>query len=403
MNPGKPKLVGREHPEEPAPSPEQKTRSAGESSPAEGLTPDWQFQEQKISYLVLALLTSVALFAAYVIYRPFVKVLFLALVLTIAFWPLHGWVGRRVRGATLRALITTAAVVLLIMAPLMLISVKVFSEAARLYSSVSQQVSGTWSGHFARLTQAVNWTAEHTGIPPAQLKSAITARVQDLGSWLVGIGGWAVKNFAQQVGAGILTLLIMFFLLRDRDNFNRILVQALPLPPGRVQELAATLHATVVSNVYGMVAVGLIQGTLTSLGWWMTGLPAAPLWGAIATIFSFVPLLGPSLVWIPGVLVLTAQGRWIQAAILLAWGAVVVSGADYVVRPRFASGRGNANTLLVLLSLLGGLKVFGAIGIIAGPVVLSAVTALLTMFREERHKAYLGSNQEPPKGILFQQ
>jgi len=184
----------------------------------------------------------------------------------------------------------------------------------------------------------------------------------------------------------------MFFLLRDRDKFTRSFVQALPLPPGRVQELAATLHATVVSNVYGMVAVGLIQGTLTCLGWWMTGLPAAPLWGAIATILSFVPLLGPSLVWIPGVLVLTAQGRWIQAAVLLAWGAVVVSGADYVVRPRFASGRTNANTLLVLLSLLGGLKVFGAIGIIAGPVVLSAVTALLSIFREEHQKVYRGRN-----------
>jgi predicted PurR-regulated permease PerM len=83
-----------------------------------------------------------------------------------------------------------------------------------------------------------------------------------------------------------------------------------------------------------------------------------------------------------------------QAAVLFAWGTVVVSGADYIVRPRFAGGRANANTLLVLLSLLGGLKVFGAIGIIAGPVVLSAVTALLSMVREEQQKAYRGESQE---------
>jgi predicted PurR-regulated permease PerM len=133
-----------------------------------------------------------------------------------------------------------------------------------------------------------------------------------------------------------------------------------------------------------MVAVGLIQGALVAAGWWITGLRSPLLWGAIATLFSFVPLVGPSLVWWPGVFVLAAQGRWIQAAVLLAWGLIVVSSADYIVRPKFAGGRTNANTLLVLLSLLGGLKAFGAVGIIAGPVVLSMVTALVSMVREER-------------------
>jgi predicted PurR-regulated permease PerM len=122
----------------------------------------------------------------------------------------------------------------------------------------------------------------------------------------------------------------------------------------------------------------------------MTGLRAPLLWGAIATIFSFIPLAGPSLVWIPGVVVLATQGKWIQAAVLCAWGAIVVSAADYIVRPRFAGGRANSNTLLVLLSLLGGLKAFGAVGIIAGPVVLSAVTALLKMIGEEREGANPG-------------
>jgi predicted PurR-regulated permease PerM len=132
------------------------------------------------------------------------------------------------------------------------------------------------------------------------------------------------------------------------------------------------------------VVVGLIQGSLTALGWWMTGLRAPLLWGTIATLFSFVPLVGPALVWWPGVFFLAIQGRWIQAAVLLAWGAIVVTSADYIIRPRFAGGRNNANTLLVLLSLLGGLKAFGAVGIIAGPVVLSVVTALLSMVHEER-------------------
>jgi predicted PurR-regulated permease PerM len=221
-------------------------------------------------------------------------------------------------------------------------------------------------------------------MPPAQIKSTITARVQEFGSWLVGMAGWVARGFMQQLTTGILTLLILFFFVRDREKYTRGIVELLPLPPGRVQELASALHETVVSNIYGMVAVGLIQGALTALGWWMTGLRAPLLWGAIATIFSFIPLVGPSLVWWPGTFVLAAQGKWIQAAVLLAWGAIVVSSADYIVRPRFAGGRASSNTLLVLLSLLGGLKAFGPIGIIAGPVVLCVVTALLKIIREER-------------------
>jgi predicted PurR-regulated permease PerM len=384
MDPGKPKLVGGSRPEEQPSSPEQTTASVSAVAPGLRLTTELQVHDRKVSYWTLMVLTAGALYLAYIIYRPFLKALFLALVLTIAFWPVDRWIGRRVRSGTARALITTLAVVLVIMLPLMFISFNLVSEAASLYGFVSQHVGGTWSGHFAWLTEVLDRIGEQTGIPPAQLKSTITARVQELGSWLVGIAGWAARGFAQQVGTAILTLLIMFFFLRDRERYTRALAQALPLPPGCVQQLAETLRTTVVSNVYGMVVVGLIQGGLTAMGWWITGLRAPLLWGAIATLFSFVPLVGPSLIWWPGVFVLAMQGRWIQAAVLLAWGFIVVSSADYIIRPRFAGGRNNANTLLVLLSLLGGLRAFGAVGIIAGPVVLSVVTALLSMVREER-------------------
>jgi len=340
--------------------------------------------QRKRSYVALLLLTAGSLYVAYIIYRPFLKALFLALVLTIAFLPIHQWVARRVRGNTLASLITTSIVLLVIMLPLMLITLRLVSEAVSLYSFVSQQLGGAWSNRSTLLNEALQRASEQTGMAPAQIKSTITARVQEFGSWLVGMAGWVARGFMQQLTTGILTLLILFFFVRDREKYTRGITELLPLPPGRVEELASALQKTVVSNIYGMVAVGLIQGGLTALGWWITGLRAPFLWGAIATIFSFIPLVGPSLVWWPGAFVLAAQGKWIQAAVLVAWGAIVVSSADYIVRPRFAGGRANANTLLVLLSLLGGLKAFGPIGIIAGPVVLCVVTALLKIIREER-------------------
>ncbi|HKD80012.1 MAG TPA: AI-2E family transporter [Candidatus Angelobacter sp.] len=379
MSPGKPELVGSQ-PEKLPPSPTQ----AG-VDPASRAGP-WM-DERKRSYATLLLLTAGAFYMAYIIYRPFLKALFLALVLTIAFMPVHEWVTRRVRGNTVAALITTTIVLLVIMLPLMFISIRLVSEAVSLYSYLSQQGGAAWANRSEFLNDAVQRAAEQTGMSPVQIKSTLTTRAQEFGSWLVSMAGWAARGFAQQVTTGILTLLLLFFFLRDREKYSRTIVSTFPLPPGRLQELSGALHDTVVSNLYGMVAVGLIQGSLTALGWWMVGLPAPFLWGAMATIFSFIPLLGPSLVWIPGAFVLAIQGKWIQAAVLVAWGAIVVSAADYIVRPRFAGRRANVNTLLVLLSLLGGLKAFGAIGIIAGPVVLSALVALLKIVREERQIA----------------
>jgi predicted PurR-regulated permease PerM len=382
MSSEKLQVVGGSRTEQPQPTTDQPASATG-STPVSQI-PGLLMDQRKRSYVALLLVTAGALYVAYIIYRPFLKALFLALVLTIAFLPIHQWVARRVRGNTLASLITTIIVLLVIMLPFMLISIRLVSEAVSLYSFASQQLGGAWSNRSTLLNEALQRASEQTGMPPAQIKATITARVQEFGSWLVGMAGWVARGFMQQLTTGILTLLILFFFVRDREKYTRGIVELLPLPPGRVQELASALQETVVSNIYGMVAVGLIQGALTAVGWWMTGLRAPLLWGAIATIFSFIPLVGPSLVWWPGAFVLAAQGKWIQAAVLVAWGAIVVSSADYIVRPRFAGGRANANTLLVLLSLLGGLKAFGPIGIIAGPVVLCVVTALLKIIREER-------------------
>jgi predicted PurR-regulated permease PerM len=385
MSAGRPKIVGGASPQEQASSPEQAdTQTTGNVVPIIAASPGIWLDDRRRAHLALLLLTTGALVMAFIVYRPFLKVLFLALVLTLAVLPLHEQILRRVGGNTAAAVITTTTVLMLVMLPLLLMSLRLVSEAMNLYTSASQQGGAVWSSHSAWLNEGIQHAADRIGMQPSQLKAAITARVQEFGAWAVSMVGWAARGFLQQVSTGIITLLIMFFFLRDHKQYSHDILSMLPLPPGRVQELSSTLRNTITANIYGMVVVGAAQGGLMGLGWWMTGLPAPVLWGAIAAILSLVPLVGPSLVWWPGAIVLALQGKWIQAAVLVGWGAVVVSSVDYIVRPRFARGRANVNTLLVLLSLLGGIKAFGAIGIIAGPVVLSAVTVLLKIVREER-------------------
>lgn len=378
MNPWKPKLVDPSKTKDRPPSAEQSVESDTAQDAAAQPESAW-IDDRQLSFAVLLILTAGALYAAYIIFSPFLTAIFLAFVLAIAFSPLHDWIGRRIRGANSAALITTTVIMFVILVPFILISVKVISEAASFYSSRSQQ----WYSSFNAMPDALERAAQRTGIPLEQLKSGLAVRAQQFGAWLVDLARSAARGMVQQLFTALLTFLVLFFFLRDREEFRRGIFGILPLPPARVLELTSTVHECIISNIYGMFAVGLLQGILTAIGFWVTGLRAPLLWGVIAMVFSFVPLVGPSLVWLPGSFVLAIQGNWVQAIGLFFWGVVVINAADYVVRPRVAGGRVDTNRLLILLSFLGGVKAFGVIGIFVGPVVLALIIALLRILREE--------------------
>src|SRR5215472_4305965 len=367
-------MVSASQPNQSRPSPGQDT---GARSPLE----TW-LNHRQLSFLVLLALTAASFYLAYIIFRPFLTSLFLSFVLSIAFLPLHNRILRLVRSNSLAAWLTTAVVVLFILVPSILLSLKLLAQATSLYGSLSQQWS--YSGGLGRLSDGLFRMAGQVGISPERLKGEIATRAHELGSWAVGAVGWAARGVAQQSVTALLIFFILFFLLRDRQKFLGSVSDLLPLPPGRFEELAAIVHKSIVNNVYGMFAVGLTQGILTALGFWVTGLPAPLLWGVAAMVVSFVPMVGPILVWLPGAMVLALYGDWGKAILLFLWGGVLVSGADYLIRPHLAGVGKDVNRLLVLLSFFGGVKAFGIIGIFVGPVMLSLIIALLRILREER-------------------
>jgi predicted PurR-regulated permease PerM len=338
--------------------------------------------DRQLSFIVLLALTAASFYLVYIIFRPFLASLFLSFVLSIAFLPLHNRISRHVRSNSVAAWLTTGVVVLFVLTPSILLSLKLLAQATNLYGSLSQQWSS--SGGFQKLSDSLFRIAEYAGVSHDRLRSEIATRAQELGLWAVGIVGWAARGVAQQSVTAILIFFVLFFFLRDRQKFRAVVSDLLPLPPGRFEELAEIVHKSLVQNIYGMFAVGVTQGILTGLGFWVTGLPAPLLWGVAATIFSFVPLVGPILVWLPGAVILALYADWWKAVLLFLWGAVFVSGADYLIRPKFAGVGKDVNTLFVLLSFFGGVRAFGIIGIFVGPVMLSLIIALLRIVREER-------------------
>lgn len=214
----------------------------------------------------------------------------------------------------------------------------------------------------------------------AKVAEAAQSLAQKLGGWT---GSLLMSTFTILIQF-LLTLLLLFFFLRDGDRmFHRVLRLA-PLPAARKDDLVKQIGGVTRAAVLGAMATALIQGTLMGIGFTIVGLPSPLVFGALGGVASLIPVVGTGLVWVPASLILLIQGKTTGAIILAVWCAVLVAGADNVVRPLIISGgtKKTMSTLFVFLGLIGGIASFGLAGVFVGPVILTVAGAVLKYFDE---------------------
>ncbi len=359
-----------------------KISAAVESIEAPPLQSSAWTSDKQLSFLVLIGLTIGAAYLTYLILRPFLPSLVIAIIMAIASAPLHKWVSRKIRNRTLAALATTALTIFAVLIPITVVSAKLAIDTLGNYKSILSQVSNTanWP---ARLDPFIEQAAEQTGLPPAQLKAEIARRARDLRTRFATGAATLAQRFAQQMMRIALGAVFLFPLLRYGHELRLGAANMLPLSPERAQELTAVIYRGVLANIYGMLSVGLAEGLLVAIGFRIVGLSSPLIWGAIATLLSLLPWIGVSLVWMSGCIFLALHEQWQSAIILCLWGLIVVSTADGVVRSHVISGRVKTNSLLITVSLMGGLVVFGPIGFFVGPVSMVVLGSLLRILREE--------------------
>jgi predicted PurR-regulated permease PerM len=194
----------------------------------------------------------------------------------------------------------------------------------------------------------------------------------------------------------LLTLGILFFLLKDQ----RALAAAAPrlLPFGRAQnERLLTLMRDIVSaSVTSTLAIAIIQGILGAIAFLALGVPGAALWAGVMTVLALLPAVGSALVWAPAAIWLAVSGSLVKGIVLAAVGVLILGNVDNVVRPLLLSGSARMNTLVLIISLLGGVSAFGFIGIVLGPVVAAVFTALVESYQLPAEEAAVASPASDP-------
>lgn len=326
----------------------------------------------RTAFVLLLVLGVTLLFLA--VAWPFLKPLLLGAMLAGLCRPLYHWITRMVGGRTsLAAAITLLVLFILVVGPISAFVGVVVSQAL----NVSTQALPWLQQHFAAggTLNAHDWLVQRfpalASYVPDQAKI-----VESVGTAAQSVGGFLVAG-ASRIGAGTAAFLLnlfvmlyaMFFFLRDGRKILERIFYYMPLNHDDEELVLQRFTSVTRATIKGTLVIGVIQGALAGVGFWVAGLDGAAFWGTIMAVLSIVPGIGAALIWVPAVIYLYATGQALTATLLLAWCAAVVGTVDNILRPTLVGKDAKMPDLLILVGTLGGLFLFGPIGFIVGPIV----------------------------------
>jgi predicted PurR-regulated permease PerM len=326
--------------------------------------------------LVLILVTVLSLYLCFRLAAPFIAALTFAIALAVLFMPLQKWLEAKLKRASLAALVTTVAIAAIVVIPLTFVGEKLLVQAATSAAQIEAKVtSGEWRRNLQaepELVKIVDVVEERIDLPGI---------LKALNSWLSTTAGLIVKGSVMQLIGICLTFYLLFFFLRDRVAALNALREILPLSTVEMDHLFARIGDTIYAIVYGTLAVAAVQGFLGGLMFWWLDLQLPLLWGVVMALLAVVPVLGAFVVWLPAAIYLGLEGNWGNALILIAWGMFVVGTIDNLMRPVLVGNRLKLHTVLAFMSVVGGLILFGAAGLILGPLILTITIEMLQVWR----------------------
>jgi predicted PurR-regulated permease PerM len=324
-------------------------------------------------YVLLGIVTVLVL----MVWLPFLKLFALGAILSILFLPVHRAITKRTHNEAFAAWLTIIIILLIVIVPLYIFGQLLFNELVSLYGQFSQGTLSIDQGTIIHhLPQSLQDPASHLFANFAQKLSgfagnafnSVTNIISNIASFFIGC---------------VLVFFTTFYLLKDghklKDYFNSVF----PLSEEHENKLVSKLESAISGVIKGQFLVALSQGIVGVIGFFIFGVPQPFLWGAFTVLAALVPTFGTSLALIPAILYLFFTGHVGPGIGMAIWGAAAVGLIDNILAPRLISSRTSIHPLLVLFGVLGGISLFGYIGFLLGPILMSVFVALLDIYRTD--------------------
>lgn len=337
------------------------------------------------SRVFVALVLTTTLFFIWMV-RGFLLPVFWAAVFAILFQPVHLRTVRVLRGRrAVAALLTTVAVVLVVLVPVALLATIVAQQALSLYERIaSGEIDFAAVIDFVeRSPPAVTDFLADYGIQFDQIRIALENAAVSVTQYLAGQALSTGQNALVILVLFGLMLYFLFFFFRDGEKIKRAIIRALPMGDLREERLFQKFAEVSRATMKGTLIVAAVQGALGGLLFMVVGIQAAVFWAVVMGVLSLLPAVGAALVWIPAAVILLATGAIWQGVVVILGGAFVIGLVDNLLRPILIGRDTKMPDYLILLATLGGLAVFGLAGFVAGPIIAALFLVMWEMFAEE--------------------
>jgi predicted PurR-regulated permease PerM len=314
---------------------------------------------------------------AFRILEPFLVPLAWAAVLVVIAHPFFDRLAKH-WGRPGAAIASTLAVTLILIVPT-LAALHAFAQEG--IGAVHAVQAGIASGKFAWANRA--WDEVQTRLPnigSGDLADSLRDWAEAGASFMAAKLGTILAHAALFFFDLFVTILVTFYLFRDSESIVARLRELLPFAPEQRNLMLKETEDLIFASVISTVVAALVQGAMGSIAFAVAGIGAAIFWGVMIAFFSLVPVFGSALIWMPAAVALMASGHVTRGIVLIAFYGLVISLVDYVLRPWLISGRSQMGGLVIFISVLGGVKLFGLLGIVLGPIIVALMASMLDLY-----------------------
>jgi predicted PurR-regulated permease PerM len=351
--------------------------------------------EEQLRWLVWLILTGLMLYLCWKMLEPFVDILLSAIVLVTVFMPLHQYIFKKTGKPGLSALATIGIILLIVIVPLTAIALGTISGATTLAGNMpgylsslqTKMIEGSFHNYFLKIKAWINLDSL---LDPNAIRQLLSNLAEFIMKNTVDILGGTIGL----VFGSVLVIFTMYYLFRDHQKLAELLPDLLPMERRHSQALLQRIREVLNASVSGVMVIAAIQGTLGGIMFWILGIPSALVWGVIMVFLSLIPILGAFVIWLPASIILLFTGHWIKCLVLFLWGTLVISMIDNVLRPKLVGQKVQMHELLIFFSVMGGLKIFGMLGILLGPVVISIAWGFIEVARSAKQEEVPAQTQK---------
>lgn len=315
----------------------------------------------------------------YLLLKPLLNIFLASILLTYIFYPLYKKIKKSLKYENLSILITLILIVIIFLMPFVFVASQIPKQSANIYNYVKANIVEQGIFDFSPVKPIFDFVSEQEFLNFDEIVDVTFKKITQIAAYIV------VRIPNSVIGIA-LALFISFFLFKDGKKLVNNIAGMIPLNKKYSAKLIEKFGSVTYSVVFAHIIAAIVQGTLGAIGFYIFGVPSALFWGVVMAIFALLPLIGPAIVWVPAAAFVVINGVITNSYLLMGkgiglflYGAFIISTIDYFLRIKLIGSRSDVHPLIVLIGIIGGINLFGLMGIFIGPIILSL---LVTFFKD---------------------